>query len=194
MSISFIRDGVGSGNLARVDSANRIYTRSVIASQTQEAMRNGDAFNLNTGDIALSSADASAIIYMKNNETRGFHITDFAIGIGVLPGPTEIAKVVLIRNPTSGTIISNAVAVDMNQNRNFGSAAVIDATAYKGAEGDTFTSGDDAAQFFVTGNGRLFASLDFVLPQGASIGITIDLNDSTGGLVYAALIGHLEHV
>jgi hypothetical protein len=194
MSQAFIRDGTGNGHLARVDVGHRLHTRAVSATETQEAMRAGDAYNINTGDIALTTAGESAIMYFKNKEVRTLHLTAVAVGIGVLPSPTEIGKITLVRNPTAGTIVDNALAVAQNQNRDFGSAKTLDVDVYKGAEGYTLTNGDDIAQFYQTGNGRLFAPIDFNIPQGASLGIKIDINDSTGGSVYAALIGHLEHV
>lgn len=194
MTTTFLRDGAGTGLLAKVGLDNRLYTRAVTATETQEAMRKGDAYNINTGDISLTSADASAIMYFKNKETRNYHLTALAVGVGVLPAPTDIGLVTLVRNPTAGTIIDNALAVAQNENRNFGSSNVLDATVYKGAEGYTFTDGDDIAQFYQGGNGRLYATIDFLLPQGSSLGVKVDLNDSSGGVVYAALIGHLEHV
>jgi hypothetical protein len=101
--------------------------------------------------------------------------------------------VTLKRNPTGGTLISGATNVDMNQNRNFGSNIALTADVYKGASGNTVTGGNDIAQFYQTGQGRLFASIGFDLPKGSSIAIEIDPNLSSGSVnVYAAIIGYVR--
>jgi hypothetical protein len=190
-----VKDGTGSGKLAKVDATNRLATRSIFSTQQQEGAENGDAYNINTGDIALTTAGASAIMWFKNTGARAFHVDAIAAGIGTLPSPAEVTTLTLVRNPTAGTIVDNTLAVAMNENRNFGSSNALSATVYKGAEGYTFTDGDDIAQFYVAaGNARLFANIDFVIPQFSSLGFKIDINDSTGGIVYCALVGHLEAI
>lgn len=100
----------------------------------------------------------------------------------------------MIRNPTAGTIISSTPTdVDINSNRNYGSATTLSVTAYKGATGDTMTDGEDHIIFFQGNSGRLFATINEVLPSSASIGIKFDPQTSnTSQDVYAALVCHLE--
>jgi hypothetical protein len=99
----------------------------------------------------------------------------------------------MIRNPKNGSIITNEVAVSQNQNRNFGSSKSISADVYKGVTGDSFTDGDAIAQFYAgLGNQRLYASIDFFLPQGTCVGVNVQLNDTSGGDLYVALVGYLE--
>jgi hypothetical protein len=118
MSIQII-DGTGTGNRVRVDATNRIETHTILLSEATEAVENGDAYNINTGTIGLTSSNASGVAYLKNNETRDLEIDAIAAGVGSAGTVTDVAEIKLIRNPTS---VSFSTAVDMNQNRNFGSS------------------------------------------------------------------------
>lgn len=189
-----IRDGSGSGFLAKVNGNLRLYTNSVTVSEDQQATKIGNSYNINTGVITLTSANDTPILYVKNNETQDLHITAIAVGLSPSTGGSGgIPKITVVRGPTAGTIVSNATAVDINSNRNFGSSNTLTVDAYKGATGNTMTGGEDHLILFQTSNGRLFATIDEVLPKGATIGIKFDPQaGNTSQDVYAALICHLE--
>ena len=188
-----IDDGTGSGRSAKVDGRNRLLSRSITESNNQAATDIGNSFNINTGIISLTTNGESSILYVKNNEVVDLHLDALSVGIGTLGGTvTESSVVTLLRNPTGGTVVSDATAADMTQNRNFGSSKALTADVYKGAEGKTLTGGDDIAIFFATGSSRMFASIDMILSPGSSVGVQIDVNDSTGGDVYAAFVCHLN--
>lgn len=189
--MSFIEDGSGNGYLARVNGNNRLYTNSVVVSENLQATKIGRSFNINTGVITLTDAADTPILYLKNNDTEDLHITAIAVGVGPSTGGSGgIPKITVVRNPVT---IDFSTAVDINSNRNYGSAQTITADAYKGATGDTMTDGDDHIIFFQTSNGRLFATIDEMVPTGSSIGIKFDpQTGNTSQDVYAALICHLE--
>jgi stress response protein SCP2 len=191
-----IKDGVGTGNQAQVDTTNRLRTRTVSATESEEAAKEGNAFNLNTGVITLTSANESAVMYVKNNDSDTFHIESIALGIDNATGITagDQFKITIVRNPTVGTIVSDAVDVDINVNRNFGSVDTITSDVYKGGEGKTLTDGIDALLLYQGDSGRLFAGITLMLPKGTSIGIKIDPPaGNTSVDCYVALIGHLEN-
>lgn len=192
MSELKIKDGAGSGNVAKVDGRNQLKTRSISETDQQAAVSLGNAFNLNTGTLALSSSGESAIMYLKNNEDVDFVLTSLAVGIGTVASPDDSAYITLVRNPTSGTVVSDASNVGMNQNRNFASNKTLTADVYKGGEGKTLTGGSDIAIFYGTGGSRMFASIDLDLPKGTAVGLKVDVNSATGGNVYGAFIGHLK--
>ena len=122
---------------ARVNSEERLEVESVTRTTIQNAGQIGDAYNINTGDIASLANGTSGLIYFKNGEAKDFAVDAIAVGIGDASG-NGIHTVTVVKNPTTGTLISNATAVDMNQNRNFGSSRTLaDSLAYKGA--DTYT-------------------------------------------------------
>ena len=187
-----------NGDAMLVDSRGRAQVKSTSQTKTQDATDNGYSFNINTGTIGLTSTTASGVFYFKNDESpingKSNFIVD-AIAVGFEGGTTTgAAYIKVIKNPTGGTLISGATAVDMAVNRNFGSSNELSSNtlAYKGAEGLTVTGGTDAALFYETGT-RGYYTLDLVLPKGSSLAITIDPQVSAGTRnVYVALIGHRE--
>ena len=186
-----IEDGTGLGFDARVDENNRMHVHAVNVTEVVHASEQGLAYNLNTGQISVTN-DAT-LIYLKNNETRDFVIS--AIAIGNDGGATYSTRplITINRNPTGGDLISDQTAVEMNQNRDFGSSRVLSADAYKGKVGGTLTGGNNIAILQSTTGGRDFFTLDFILPEGSSIGLTYTANISSGtSLIYAALIGYLR--
>ena len=191
--MTIIRDARTQAS-ASVDDTFRLLTRSVTESESQSATEEGDAFNLNTGIIALSSSTESAIAYYQHNEESAFIIETIVVGVGSAGTTTDVSTVTLIRNPTAGTIISGASAGDILQNRNFGSSKTLGASTFlKGAEGNTITGGDDFALFFQSAGGRLAAPLNIELNKGDSIGVKVDTNTTSGSTnVYSAIIGHLK--
>ena len=186
-----IEDGTGLGFDARVDENNRMHVHAVNVTEVVHAAEQGLAYNLNTGQISVTN-DAT-LVYLKNNETRDFVVS--AIAVGNDGGATYSTRplITVVRNPTGGDLISDQTAVDMNQNRDFGSSRVFDSDAYKGKVGGTLTGGNDIAILQSTTGGRDFFTLDFVLTEGSSIGLTYTANISSGtSLIYVALIGYLR--
>lgn len=191
-----IQDGTGRGYLGKVDPNNQLHTTSIQRTNTQDATRKGNSYNINTGTIGLTSTTESGILYFKNEEApvngeTSFIIDSIAIGIDNLGTQAGACVITIVRNPTGGTLIDNAVAVDMNENRNFGSSNTLSSLAYKGVEGDTVTGGSDIVQFYQNAGTRGFYTLDFEIPKGSSLAIKIDTQTTAGTTdVYAAIIGH----
>lgn len=190
-----IRDGTGNGYLQKVNGNNRAFVNAFSTQENLAATAKGNSFNINTGEITLTDAADTPVIYLKNNESSDLHIISIAVGLGTSTGgsSTEPVRVTVVKNPTAGTIVDNATAVDISSNRNFGSAKTITADIYKGATGNTMTDGTDHILFFQPDFGRLFAGIDEIIPRGKSIGIKIQAPTSNTSLtLYVAIICHLE--
>ena len=193
-----LENGKGDGSKAMVDGNNQLHTFAITETKIQAAVERGDAYNINTGTIGLTGASASGVLYLKNDESpvngeSAVSIDAIAIGIDDEGTTTGMSTVTLIKNPTAGTVISDATAVDMTVNRNFGSSNSLASTtlAYKGAEGKTLTGGTDFAQFFQQPGTRAYYSVDLVLEKGSAIGVTIDTDTSSGTSdLYVAIICH----
>ena len=193
-----IEDGTGSGHKVQVDSGNHMHTFAINRSEIQAAVKGGRAYNINTGWIGLTTATESAVLYFKNDESPSngesrISVDAIAVGIDDEGTTAGMSTITVVRNPTAGTIVSGATAVDMNQNRNFNSSNTLGSTtlAYKGAEGNTFTDGDDIAIFGQQPGARAYYGVDFILGRGDSIGVKIDTDTSSGtSNVYVALIIH----
>jgi hypothetical protein len=185
-----IEDGTGTGNKAKVDANKRIHTQAVTETEGLHATEVGDAYNINTGSVSFTAA--GTLLYIKNNEDKDLVIEALAVGVGT--GTTsDIGEITVERNPTGGDLISDATAVSMNANRNFGSNKTLTADVFKGKSGGTSTGGNDTILFYHDSNGRLFASIDLILPKGSSIAITYDPKLSSGSQkAYCAAIVHLK--
>ena len=189
-----IESGSGNGNEAKVGNDLRLYTQSVSESESQHALDLGNAYNINTGVVSIAAE--TGMLYLKNNEDKNFIVEAVAVGIGAGSfNTTGFAKVTVIRNPTTGTLIeSTPTNVDINVNRNFGTSNTLTADAYKaGASGDTITNGDDIILFaMANAQSRLFGTVGLELKKGNTIGIKINPNLSSGSTdCYVAIIGHL---
>lgn len=194
MSAISIKDG-STGYVAQVDSDLRLQTYAVTINENNQANSKGRAYNINTDDITLTDAVETPILYIKNNEDKDLHITALDLWAGTSTGGTATlgTKWVVERNPTAGTIVSNATAVDIESNRNFGSNNTLLVDSYKGATGNTMTGGTDHIIFRGTLLSRIYAEIDEIIPKGSSIGIHVKPPTSnTSLIVYAAAICHLE--
>lgn len=189
-----ILDGTGSGKRAKVDENNRLQVFCVSETLNLEAARSGESYNINTGAITLTSANKSAVLYIKNNEDKQFIINEIIVILGASTGGTGDLTVELIRNPTLGTIVSGAVDADIISNRDFGSSKVLVADVFKGAEGNTITDGTNfgdttrsSASTVVT-----FDADVVVLPKGTSIGVNVTPQSSNTSMsVKVAVVGYL---
>lgn len=186
-----IEDGTGSGNRAKVDSNNRFHTQAVSETVNIDAIQKGRSYNISTGLISITG-DAS-LVYLKNNEDNDYLLE--AVAIGSFEGITysDDPYIEIIANPTGGDIISDATAVSINQNRNFGSSRALAADVFKGKVGGTITGGTDAAILHVQGGSRFFYTVNLLIPKGSSMAVKLTANITSGSAnYYCALIGFLK--
>lgn len=186
-----IIDATGTGNGLKVGADNRLQARVINEPEVVHNGELGNAYNFNTGLISIT-ADAT-LCYLKNNSDNSFVFTAVALGIGDGITYTDFPYLTCVRNPTGGDLISDATAVDMNQNRNFGSSKSASVNAYKGKVGGTLTGGNDIALFQLNKTGRSYFAIDFIIPKGGSFGFKLDANVSSGSAnCYLAVIGYFK--
>lgn len=186
-----IEDGTGKGYSLKVGSDNRAQVRAVSEDEGIHNGEGGRSYNFNTGLISITG-DAT-LMYFKNNDSNNFIVK--AIALGSFDGIThsDDPYLTIVRNPTGGDLISDATAISMNQNRNFGSSKTATADIYKGKVSGTLTGGDDIAILQVTPGSRSFYGIDFILPKGSSMGIKLTANLSSGSAnYYCAIIGYYK--
>jgi hypothetical protein len=140
-----IIDGTNGSFRAKVDSNNRLHTRSVSSTELSNAVLEGEAYSLSTGVIILTSDTESAVFYIEYRGDDPLVIKDISVTANPSIGGAGDGFVKIVKNPFNGTIQTNAVAVDINENRNFSSAKSINGNIYKGVEGDTVVGGDNFA-------------------------------------------------
>ncbi len=169
-----IQDATGKGYGAKVDLDGRIHVDAINTDRESYSSQLGNSFNINTGLISLTNAaTVNAVMYVKNNEDYPLVITNFFYQTGVSTGGSGDVLVSILRNPTTGTIISGATNSEININRNFGSSRALSVYSYKGSTGLTFTNGDKALESILsTSTQRIAISAGAItLPKGSSIGV-----------------------
>lgn len=175
-----LKDATGTGKTGRIDNNNRQAALADSRSIFQFAAQLGDTFNFNTGSIELTSGDESAVAFLQNSSADIIVIPAIGFLLGNSTGglDTEDLNLKVIRNPKAGTIITNAVAIDVFQNKNAGSNntfTITEMPRFKGVEADTFTDGDDWFLTVLPGASRIHIinTGDLVLLPGSSIGVTV---------------------
>lgn len=169
-----IKDGAGGGYGALVDKNNRLHTESVAREVLTEAVFQGDGYNFNTGEMTLTSANESAVGYFNYTGDSPFVITEIIFIVGSTAGGSGQGEAKIYRNPTGGTIVDNAVPIDVSANRDFSSSKTIDGLIYKGAEGYTTTGGTIFADSTRTSFGAVitFDAAPVILRKGNSLSVS----------------------
>ena len=186
-----ILDGAGSGSRATVGADRRLQVRAVSENEIIHNAELGNAFNFNTGLISIT-ADAT-LMYLKNNSDNNFILETVVVAGYDGLTHTDFPDLTIVRNPTGGDLITDETAINMNQNRNFGSSKTADVNVYKGKVGGTLTGGDNIAILQAAKTGRSTYPLNLLLPKGASIGITFNVTVSGGAANwYCAIIGYFK--
>lgn len=190
-----ITDGSGANYGAKVDLNNRLHTEAVNRGVLTEAVFKGEAFNFNTGAITLTSANESAIGYFKYNGADPFVITEILLIAGTTTGGSGDGTLKILRNPTSGTIITGAVPVEIAANRDFSSSLTVDGDTFKGAEGNTLTGGSTFAETTRSSFGTVISidAAEIILRKGNSLGVTwTPPSGNTSQVVKIAATGYIS--
>jgi len=179
MSEFSIKNGA-NGNVAKVDSNLRVHTAGVNEELRDHACDSSIAqkYNINTGDITLTDANKTTVLYIKNTGDDDLVITALIYNLGATASGTGDVVIDVIRNPLTGDIISNtndcAVGPGVSANQNFGSTNTLTGLFYKGATTEGVLS--DGALTITTrspsATGRIVIALGAVIiPKGASMGV-----------------------
>lgn len=165
-----IKDGTGSGTLAKVDDGHRLYTRAITQTELSHAVVHGETWNAGTGWLTLDTAAQSPLLYIKNIGVNELTIDLYVLLTRASTGGSGEGIVEILRNPTAGTIISGGTTVSAT-NMNFGSSNSPEATILSGGASGSFTiSGeDDTLRSKVGAENRLLLGIITALPRGASV-------------------------
>ena len=179
-----ILDGTGGGKSAKVDDNFRLHTHSVGETVAENASQNGDSYNINTGTVALTTATESAVLYLKNNADFDLHISTIGFLLGTSTSGTGDLLLRVDKNVTGGTIVSTALVVAINQNKNVGSSQVLTVDAFAGAEGRTATGGTTTYTSLLAGaaRGYVISTGDVVIPKGGNIAVFVTPQTSNSAM------------
>jgi len=173
MSNFVLKDGK-TGNTAEVDVDNRLQTSANVETESTFAAFRGNLYNVNTGTINLTSANASSLLFMQNTDDRDWVLTRVFYNAEVSTGGSGKFLAEVLANPTAGTLIS-AGTVITPFNLNFGSPQALTSTSLKGAEASTVTDGEVRITTIVPASGtRVLIAFDsLIIPPASSIAVRI---------------------
>lgn len=172
MSFFIQQSGDNNPYNAIVDSQGRALTKSFTQTFNERATKQGDAYNLNTGDITLTTG-ASGVLYFKNNEQKTVIITSYIYLFGNSTDglSSEDGLVQVIENPTGGTLLSSTAGTIKNRNVGLQSR-IIDVDWRIGDQGKTVTGGSVLIETrFSSPLGRQTVPVETAVPQAGSIAI-----------------------
>lgn len=175
--MAILTDG-RTGDSVRITSNNKMQTSTVSEPLSDYAAQFGQKFNINTGDITLTNATKTSVLYIQNNSNDPIVVTSIIYNLGATASGTGDVLIEVIRNPKTGAIITNAnnvaIGAGVEANQNFGRTDIIDGLIYKGATGEAvFSDGDVTITTRSASNtGRIFLDLGVLdIPKGGSLGI-----------------------
>ena len=176
--MTIIQDGSGKGYKAKVSKVNRLFVEASIVDLEDEAIRTGDGYQITSKPVSFTGANTSAILYIENTNTLDFVLDRAVLILSTATGGSGDWTFQILRNPTSGTIVDNAVAAGIS-NSNHGSGKTPDAICYLGVENDTLVDGTGVPLKLRGSESRLVFPLGRRLPTGASIGFKVTPPPST---------------
>lgn len=169
-----IQDGTGTTTQLRVTSQNRALVQAVTITEEDNAIVYGDGYQIVSAPVQITSSFNTGVLYIKNNDSRDF-VLDRAVlilGSAVSASVDQDWSFTILRNPTTGTTITNQLAAGIS-NSNHGSANTPRIDAYRGIQGDTITDGSGVAQPIKQSIDRIILPLGRRLPKGSSIGFRV---------------------
>lgn len=191
-----IEDGTGSGFSVKVDGENRLFSRSIIESEFDHAVRKGLSFNVNTEFLTITGSSETPIMYLKSNEDRDVVLSAWFIGTDNASGtPSRNGLMRVYFNPTAGSIISSGTDVTP-VNRQGGSSNTIDLDVKAGGDGFTATGYNPISVLFQTqgSNARTFGTVQLALKKGSSIVVTYLPNGAQPVEIYTGFQLYISEV
>jgi hypothetical protein len=187
-----ITDAKGNEYGAEVNSFNQLQVASVSQSRENYSTEFGNAFQVTNGRINLTNDSKSALLYIKNDSENDLVMDRVVLIQGSSTNGVGDASFQTLRNPTAGTIITNASLAGVS-NSNHGSSNAINGLNYKGVQGDTFTNGTGVNLPIMQSQNRSTFPLNRVLPKGSSIGwaYTPPLSNTSIDIVIVAHVYYL---
>jgi hypothetical protein len=163
-----IEDGTGSGDRARINN-NRLYTNALTLGNFENAVLTGDAYNINTEFLSITTDAEHALLYLKNDGNTDIVIESWFIATDIGSNGSSYGLAKAYFDPTGGTIISGGTVVN-SVNRKGGDSKLPTVTALKGGEGFTFTGTTDPVLYQTQSAGsRAFGNIKLALEPGKSI-------------------------
>jgi hypothetical protein len=173
-----IQDGTGSSRKARVSNSNRLLVDSIVEERAVfNSIDVGKTFIVLTDFLTITgvTGQEDGLIYLKNNSDLNMLIHHIKLWSGTA---SQLTKISTYKNPTTGTLISSAIAADV-ENMNFSSSNTYEGLAYQGDGTNlTVTDGDVWGRHYLgIGNQQMLSFMwngAVVLGKGDSVAVTAE--------------------
>lgn len=188
-----IEDGTGTGKRLEINKLNRAKADAVTFDREDDAIAVGAGYQITSGQITFTtSGTTSAILYFKNDEDVDCVLDRVVLmtGTGDTSGDWYHR---IVRNPTGGTIIDNAVKAGIS-NSNHGSANLLNGNGediFKGVEGDTITGGTGVPLPVHATSNRIVFPIGRRIPKGSSFAIELTCPTINSGSIIAVSVAHV---
>jgi hypothetical protein len=173
--MAMIEDGLGTGKRAQVNAKNRMVVEAVTFDREDDAISSGVGYQLTSGQVTYTSGGTPAgVFYMENKEDVDVVLDRVVFMVGTPSGATGDWFHRIIRNPTGGTLITNAVPGGIS-NSNHGSANILNGGEfiYKGTESDTVTGGTGVPLPVQPASNRILFPIGRRIPKNQSFAIEV---------------------
>lgn len=190
--MTFIVDGTGSGNRAKVKN-NKLQVEAITESSYVHAAEEGEAFNINTFEITVTGAGTNIpLLYIKNNETNPLECVGWFIGQKSASGSGTATPITfkMYGGAVGGTIIDSGVT-GTAVNRNLGSPKSFDVDIRVGGSAYDISLVGAPLLYQYHYSGRAFGEVNFVVPQGANIVVVADMPTATYKM-YTGFTGYIQ--
>lgn len=189
---TLLKDGTGGGFLAKVTANNRLASEAIVITGEDDSIRVGEGWQISSKPVSFTSSTASAILYIKNGDSRNFVLDRAVLVLGTATGGSGDWTFRVMRNPEeTGTIVTNALTAGIS-NSNHGSSKQPSGLLYRGVQGDTIDlagiAGGAPLPIQQASNRTVFP-LGRQLPTGTSIAFQLTPPPSTTAAT-AVLVTH----
>ena len=173
-----IQDGTGTSRKAKVTELNRILVDSITEERAvYNSIEVGNTFVTSTNFLSFTgvTGQENGVLYIKNDSDKKMLVHHIKLWSGTA---NQLTKISVYKNPTTGTLISSAIAADV-QNINFGSSNDYEGLAYQG-DGTflTVTNGNVFGRHYLgVGNQQMLMFMwngAVVLDKGSSLAVTCE--------------------
>jgi len=162
-----------SGDVAKVDSDKRLQTKALSVGVPLESTLLGNSFCISSGIITITNATTNALLYFVSCECVDTVLTSLFLDFGDTTCATDTSGVVTFHHgPTGGTLISDACAATIINER-IGDSQTLCGSAFKASAVSKTLTGGNAVTFPLVGDsfGVEFQE-GIVIPKAKAFGIS----------------------